>query len=119
LGAKIVKDVKKMVMLFSYIVWPSTIKFGIVRGIVYSRLSPILVNFGPLFQEHKFLTADILHISYRSTTKFGSSRSLASRHLVSEFGQLWSWDPAIPRGDMHQSSTDTLVLFCVCFLFVK
>jgi len=31
--SKIVKGVKKFVTLFSYTVWPTAMKFGIVRGI--------------------------------------------------------------------------------------
>jgi len=35
-------------------------KFGMIRAFVHSCSSPILVNFGPFYGEHKFSTADIL-----------------------------------------------------------
>jgi len=47
--------------------------------------SPILVNFGPLFREHKFLIADISHIFCQSATKFGMVR--ANGHWFPEFGE--------------------------------
>jgi len=70
-------------------------KFGTVRGrpIVRSRSSAILVNFGPLFRDHKFLTVDILGTFCRRVTKFSTARGLANLHLVSEFGELWPTFP--------------------------
>jgi len=47
----------------------------------------ILMNFGLLFWEQKFMTADISHTSCRSATKFGS---FANRYLFPEFAELWS-----------------------------
>jgi len=44
-------------------------------------VADLLVNFGPLFKEHKFLTADIAHICCWRMAKFGSIRGLASWHL--------------------------------------
>jgi len=75
LGTEIVKGVKNFfVTLFSYIVWPSAMKFGSVRG-------------------------------------------LANRNLFPEFRELWSECPAMPCGDMHQSFTDALVMYCNCRAF--
>jgi len=41
---------------------------------------------GPLFQEHKFSTADISQISFWRVTKFGTITGLANRH---SFPQIW------------------------------
>jgi len=72
-----------------------------------------LLNFGPLFREHKLSTANISHTSCRSAKEFGSVRGPASRHLFPEFGEFRSTGPAIPCGDVHRPFTDALV-FCVC-----
>ena len=80
---------------------------------MHSRSSRILVNFGPLFWEHKFSTADMLHTSCRSVTKLGSIIGLANdnQHLFPIFGELRFRGPAISRGDTHQSFTDALSKF--------
>jgi len=57
----------------------------------------------------KFVTL-FSYIAWSSAMKFGSVRGLANRHLFPEFGELRSWVPAIPCGDMHQFFTDTLVI---------
>jgi len=67
------------------------------------------VNFGSVFGQHKFSTADISHTFCRSTAKFGSVMGLANGHLFPEFRELWSGGPAMPCGDMHQSFIDALV----------
>jgi len=82
---------------------------------VHSRSSPILVNFGSTFWEHKFLTADISHPSCQRVTKFTVVRDLTNRHLLSEFCELWTRGPAIPCGDLHQSFSDALVVVDVIF----
>jgi len=46
-----------------------------------------LVNFGPLFRDQKFSTADISHTCQRMT-KFGMARGLVNRHLLPEFREL-------------------------------
>ena len=48
----------------------------------------ILVNFGPLFREHKFLIADISDASCQIATKFCMVRGLANGHFFSKFGEL-------------------------------
>jgi len=46
--------------------------FWHIKGaLVRSRSQGILVNVGPLFREHKFLTADISDTFYQGVTKFG------------------------------------------------
>ena len=123
-GMKILKVVKTFLMLFSYIVWISVMKFGIIRALVHSKSSPILVNFGLLFREHTFSTADILGTFCHRVTKFGMVRGLANRHLLTKFGELWSAGYTIPCGNMHQSFTDALVCYyplyayCYVLLFV-
>jgi len=42
--------------------------------------------------------------------KFGTVRGLANGHVFPELGELWSWVPVMPRGDIHQSLTDALVI---------
>jgi len=65
----------------------SVTKFGSVKGLA-NRHSPNLVHYGPLFWEHKFVTADILHT-----------------YLFSEFGELWAGGGAIPCSIMHQCNS--------------
>ena len=96
---KVLKSDFLIVTLFSYIVWPSTMKLA--------QWGHRCVHFG----EQKFSTTDISHTICRSATKFGSLTGLTSGHLFPEFGELWFRGPAIPCDDMHQSSTaDALVL---------
>jgi len=87
-------------MLFSYTVWLSVIKFGTIRAFVHNRSSPILVNFGPLFWKHKFLTLDISGSFYRIVTKFGMVRGLANGHFFPEFDELW---PTFPGAKIFNS----------------
>jgi len=54
---------------------------------VRRRSSPILVNFGPLLQERKFSTADILHTSCRSAAKFSGVSGLANRQRIDRFSR--------------------------------
>jgi len=63
----------------------------------------------PTFPGATFSITDIAHTSCRSATKFGRVRGLANWSLFLEFRGLFSGDPVIPCGDMHQSFTDTLV----------
>jgi len=42
--------------------------------------------------------------------KFGTVRGLANGHVLPQLGALWSWVPVMPRGDIHQSFTDALVI---------
>jgi len=44
------------------------------------------------------LKVDILQNSCQSTTKFGSIRSVAIRHLFPAVGKLWSRGATIPWG---------------------
>ena len=102
----------KKLTLFSCIVWWSAMKFGAQwRAFVLSRSSsPILMHFGLLLWQHKFLTADI---SSR-TLRVGGWRNLAPLGV-------WPIDtyppnfvgPVIPCVDMHQSFTDALVCLSV------
>jgi len=87
-GARILKDVKKIVKLFSYIVWLSAMKFegywcvADLKGFWWT-----LVYFS---SEHRFLIADVSHTSCQSVAKFSSARDLVIGHLFSEFDELWS-----------------------------
>ena len=72
------------------------------------------MNFGPLFREHKFLTADISHTSCERVTKFSTIRGLANGHWLPEFGELWAG-----RGshDTMQQFTDALVIVHDCYYY--
>jgi len=86
---------------------------------VRSRSSPILMNFGPLFRERKFSTANISDI-FCTITKFGMVRGLANQHLFSEFRELWSRRrSAIPCGELHQSFTDALVMTLLTIILLQ
>ena len=54
------------------------------------------------------------YIVWQSAMKFGGVRGQAIRFIFSEFGELWFGGPTIPRGDMHQSFTDVLVIIFRC-----
>jgi len=69
------------------------------------------MNFGLLFRGANFFSQRNGYLAHfcPSATKFGNVGGLAIRHLFAEFRELWSGDPVIPCGDMHQSFTDALV----------
>ena len=83
--------VKKFVALFSYIVWPSAMKFGTTRGIGAYQILRDLVNFGVLFRGAK-----IFHGGYLTFCRSVRGRALANQHLFPEFLELWSGGSAIP-----------------------
>ena len=58
----------------------------------------------------KTLVTFFSYTVWPSAVKFGSVGGRANRHLFPEFGELRSWVPAIPCGDMHQFFTDALVI---------
>ena len=68
--------------LFSYIVWPSTMKFGTTRGMCLTRFWWTLVHLSGSINDSK---ADISPIPCRSVTKFGSTE--VNTHSP-KFGEL-------------------------------
>jgi len=76
-----------------------------MKGIVRSRSSPIFVNFGSLFLEHRFLTVNISDIFVCSQRNLACLRS----DRFPEFRELWFEGFAMPGGHLRQSFADSLV----------
>ena len=72
-----------------------------------SKSSPILVNLGLLFLEHKCSTADISDTFCRRVTKSAMFRGLPNRHLLSEFGELLAYF----SGEQKKSTADISHIF--------
>jgi len=92
---------KKIVTLFSYIVWQSAMTFCTMRGI------SCFGELWPSFTEDKFSTADIYRILL-----VAAQRNLGALEIVDlqSTPTSRSGGPAIPCGDMYQSFTDALVM---------
>jgi len=78
-GAKIVKGIKNFCNAFLVHRLAERDEIWHEEGHLCIRSSPISVNFGPLFQKHKFSTADISHIS---TAYFSGGKKCESRYLT-------------------------------------
>jgi len=74
MGTKILNCLKKIVTLFSYIVWPSAMKFS-TRGIGAYK---VLRDFSGSTNFWQWIS----RISCRSPKKFGSIRGLANGHYI-------------------------------------
>jgi len=66
------------------------------------------VNFDPLFQGAQIFDSGYYAHFFLEGDEIGTIRDVANWLLFPKFRKLWSGDPAIPCGNMHQSFTDAV-----------